>query len=258
MELDEIVVDNSVFEQLAGKIASIDTLFPVWDAKEIAEEKWSEPFVSEKKIKYPKNLGVTGDVNLLKFLNLEPIEVPVDPKAKKEAKKDPKKGAVEAPVQLTEVLVDEHGRNLPVVFKELPSAVEVPEDSSANESKAHLEFEIPRPFGRAYTEEQQAKMAQLAALAEATSATAAEPSAEAAQPAPTTEDPAGEEVDPFLCGAFRLVQRFTGIITKAHLRSLVVVNEDVEGAEKSTYYSSHVYIVSVLPNTRTCMYRHRG
>lgn len=229
VELDEVSVDPSLTEQLAGKIANVTSLFPVWDDKAVAEEKWSEPLVQEKKVKYPKFLGVTGDANLLKFLNLEPIEVAVDPKAKKDAKKDPKKGAVEAPVELTEVLVDEHGRKLPVIFMDVPAA-DAPEQVSQKESTAHQEYDILRPFAKAYTEAQMAKIAQQAALQQAGSADAAAASAEP----PAAQEPQGGEVDPFLCGAYRLVQRFTSTIARAHLSSLAVVSEDVHNAEKST------------------------
>lgn len=227
VELEDIPIDTSVIEQLAGRIANIDTLFPVWDSSAIADEKWTEPINADtaKAIKYPQNLGVAGDVNLIKFFNLEPIEVAVDPKAKKEAKKDPKKGAVEAPVALTETLVDEHGRSLPVVFK--PSS---PESSEAQpevttEDNSHLEFDMPRGFLRSYTEEQQARMSQQEALA------AASTSPESEAPAPAKEEPKGGEIDPFLCGAYRVIQRFTPTIVKAHL-SLAVVTEAVVGAEK--------------------------
>jgi len=216
-----------VIEQLAGRIANIDTLFPVWDSTTVAAENWSEPLNSEtvKKVKYPDNLGVTSDVNLTKFFGLEPIEVAVDPKAKKEVKKDPKKGAVEEPAALTEVLVDEHGRQLPIVFK--PKSSENPETESAltEENNAHLEFEIVRPFLRSYTEEQQARISQHEALA----AASANPESEA--PAPIKEEPQGGEIDPFLCGAYRLVQRFTPTIVKACL-NLAVIKEAVAGAKE--------------------------
>ena len=230
VELEDIPIDTSVIEQLAGRIANIDTLFPVWDSTAVAEEKWGEPLNPDtvKKVKYPDNLGVTSDVNLIKFFGLEPIEVAVDPKAKKEAKKEPKKGAVETPTALTEVLVDEHGRQLPIVFK--PKASENPETESeqTEENKTHLEFEIARPFLRSYTEEQQARLSQQEALA----AASANPESEA--PAPTKEEPKGGEIDPFLCGAYRLVQRFTPTIVKARL-NLAVVKEAVAGAEEGKF-----------------------
>jgi hypothetical protein len=230
VELDEIPVDTSLFEQLAGKIANVTALFPVWDDKVVSEEKWAEPLVAEKSTKYPANLGVTGEVNILKHLNLEPIEVAVDPKAKKDAKKDPKKGAVEAAVELTEVLVDEHGRNMPVVFRARTSE-ESPEQVAIDTGIAHLANEIPRQFGKAYTEAQLARFAQQSALHEASAGSAD------SSPRPTIfeEVPQGGEVDPLLCGAYRLVERFTSIIARAHISSLAVVTEDVEGAEKSTH-----------------------
>lgn len=242
VELEDIPIDTSVFEQLAGKIANIDTLFPVWDEKSVSEEKWSEPinWDTQKKTKYPKNLGVVGEENLIKFFGLEPIEVAVDPKAKKEVKKDAKKGAVEAPVVLTEVLVDENGRNLPVIFKDdKTEANKNPEGAIPGNEDAHTSFDFQREFMRAYTEEQLARIAQGAAL-EATSnsnsnsnsADSATITANASTHETDKEQPAGGEIDPFLCGAYRIVQRFTPTICKALISSLAVVAEDVKGAEE--------------------------
>lgn len=230
MELEDIPIDTSVIEQLAGRIANIDTLFPVWDSTAVAEEKWGEPLNPDtiKKVKYPENLGVVEDVNVMKFFGLEPIEAAVDPKAKKEVKKEPKKGAVEAPTVLTEVLVDEHGRKLPIVFKPKDSQNPETETESAEEDNTYLEFEIARPFLRSYTEEQQARISQQEALA------AASTNPESGAPAPVKEEPKGGEIDPFLCGAYRLVQRFTPTIVKACL-NLAVVKEAVAGAKKGKW-----------------------
>lgn len=221
-------MDTSLFEQLAGKIANISSIFPVWDDKAIAEEKWAEPLVTDKKTTYPRTLGITQEVSLLKLLNLEPIEVAVDPKAKKDAKKDPKKGAVEAPVELTEVLVDEHGRKLPVLFREKP-VEDSPEQVSDKDRNGFLAFDILHPFARANTEAQMARIAQQAAIQEAAPAS----TGSSPRPSPNAEEPAGDEIDSLLCGAFRLVQRFTSTISRAHLNALAVVTEDVQGAEQS-------------------------
>ena len=72
-----------------------------------------------------------------------------------------------------------------------------------------------------------ARISQQEALAAAT----VNPESEA--PAPTKEVPKGGEIDPSLCGAYRLVQRFTPTIVKARL-NLAVVTEAVAGAEKGT------------------------
>ena len=214
--MEEIPVDTSLLEQLVGKIANIDTLFPVWDNAVIAEEKWTEPLNAEtaKKIKYPKNLKVANEVSVTTFFGLEPIEVAVDPKAKKEAKKDPKKGSVEAPVALTEVLVDEHGRALPVVFKERGSTVN-PEvtgaernnnDNKSSNEPEYLGFDTPRTF-----------LCTCAA-----------------------DGPSSTEVDPFICGAYRIIQRFVPTILKAHISCLAVVSEAVSGAEKGIEEERHI------------------
>lgn len=243
MELDDIPVDPSVFERLAGKIANISTLFPVWNDAALSEEKWSEPLVSEQKVQYPKGLGITGEVGLLKYLNLEPVEVVVDPKAKKDAKKDAKKGAVEAPVELTEVLVDEHGRKLPVLFRDsdpLQAAdSETPELTTPlqEDTKAYLGFDILRPFVRAYTEEQMAKIAQESALKESAPTSESKETSPRAKPVSESEameEPLGDEVDPFLCSSFRLVQRFASTIVRAHQKALEVEEtEEANGAERS-------------------------
>ena len=235
LELDEIPVDTVLFEQLAGKIPNIDALFPLWDENAMTEEKWSEPLAADavKTVKYPQNLGVTSEVNFMTFFGLEPIEAVVDPKAKKEAKKDPKKGSVEAPVALTELLVDENGRTLPVVFKEKNNTLNADATASASvkansatdgttkESRLEFQgFDLPRPFKRTYTEQQQRQMERDGATTANGGATTSE------------VQPQGEEVDPFLCSAFRVVQRFTPVIVSAHLSTLAVVYEAVEGAEQ--------------------------
>lgn len=201
----------------------------------IAEEKWSEPvnWETQKKTKYPKNLGITGEETLIKFFGLEPIEVAVDPKAKKEVKKDAKRGAVEAPVVLTEVLVDEHGRRLPVMFMDSNAEAnnKDPEGAIPGSEDSHSKFEIQRDFMRAYTDEQMARIAQAAAM-ESASSTGTENGAAAAE----KEEPKGGEIDPFVCGAYRIVQRFTPTICKALLTSLAVVAEEVKGAEEGEQF----------------------
>lgn len=247
--MEEIHIDTSVFEQLAGKIANIDTLFPVWDEKSVADEKWSEPvnWDTQKKTKYPKNLGIVGEENLLKFLNLEPIEVAVDPKAKKEVKKDTKKGAVEAPVVLTEVLVDEHGRNLPVIFKDSNAeSNKDPEGAIPGNEDSHANFEFQRDFMKAYTEEQMARVAQAAAM-EAASNNVGNDAVAA-----DGEQPQGGDIDPFLCGAYRIVQRFTPTICKALLNSLAVVAEDVKGAEEGTFVTPNKLMHTFLHVLQLC------
>ena len=259
VELEEIPIDPSIFECLAGKIANVSDLFPVWDAASLCEEKWAEPLASGQKVHYPKGLGVTEEVTLLKYLNLEPVEVVVDPKAKKEAKKDPKKGAVEAPIVLTEVLVDEHGRKLPVLFRDIepPQTSEAPEEAvPPQENTAFLGFDILRPFIRAYTEEQMAKIAQETALKE--SASAAAPTSASSNTSPRAEqpcvsepeeEPLGDEVDPFLCSTYRLVQRYISTITTAHLNSLATgfEEDDSEQSKHVTwvyYYDMNIIYIS--------------
>ena len=69
--MEEIPVDTSLLEQLVGKIANIDTLFPVWDNAVISEEKWTEPLNAEtaKKIKYIFSGNLEKTINKFPIFN---------------------------------------------------------------------------------------------------------------------------------------------------------------------------------------------
>jgi hypothetical protein len=234
VDLEDIPVDTSLFEQLAGKVAIIDTLFPEWDEVAIADEKWAEPFQPDviKKINYPSSLNIANEVSFQTYFGLEPIEVAVDPKAKKEPKKDPKKGAVEVPVEISETFLDEHGRALPVVFKPKPSAKSVggPAAVVAESGASTGAAASVAPTPAAGTGVNSA-----VGTAPATARKDGEGSASDAEntqflgfviPRPfKTAEPAegqeeGREIDPFVCGALRVIQRFTPTVVEGTLTAL--------------------------------------
>mmetsp|Transcript_30829 Transcript_30829/g.52157 ORF Transcript_30829/g.52157 Transcript_30829/m.52157 type:complete len:547 (-) Transcript_30829:178-1818(-) len=177
-DLGEIPVDTSHIEHLVGTVANIETLFPEWD--DSVEEKWHEPIApgADVPIIYPKNLGVTGEIDFKTYFGLQTIEVAEDPKAKKG--KDTKKGAVEEVPELKEIFMDEHGRPMPVVYKDsaesqpakaeetvgaVEAGAEVAEDASSGVSTVPVEgfaqYIMHRQFRRSLTEEQQkAKLEQ--------------------------------------------------------------------------------------------------
>lgn len=203
LELEEIPLDTTLYELTAGKIPNIDQLFPEWDDSLIQSENWTEPIPAEhaRSTAYPKHLNVFDEVSLVSFFGLEPLEpAAVDPKGKKDsAKKDKKGGAVEAPVALTDSTHDESGRPLPMVFK---SVSETAENGSAKkeggEDLAYQQYNILRKF-TCYQREGYST---------------------------------ASEVDPFMCGAYRIVERFAPTIVKAKLTSLAVVSESIESATK--------------------------
>lgn len=99
--------------RLTGKIINIETLFPEWSSDEI----WSEPLAPEKvpKITFPSTLYVESQTTISQFYNLAAEEV--DPKAKAKKDKKPAKGGP-VDTELTEQLVNEDGKPLPVVYRD--------------------------------------------------------------------------------------------------------------------------------------------
>ncbi|RYG63215.1 hypothetical protein EON64_16370, partial [archaeon] len=97
-----------------GKIVNIETLFPEWND----DENWTEPLAPEKipNITYPGTLNVASQSNINQFFSLVSDE-PVDPKKKKDTKPAKGKGPTEV-VELTEQLVNEDGKPLPVVYRD--------------------------------------------------------------------------------------------------------------------------------------------
>jgi len=209
LETNEAPVDRSLVEPLTGKIANVECLFAAWGKSGVSDEKWNDlsTISSQKPIVYPKNLQVCEEVKLLKYLNLEPIEVAVDPKAKKDTKKDAKKGqaVVDAPVDLTEKYMDEHGRTLPVIFR-----------GSGLDPLEHEKFDVLKGFQLDYTAEQVAiKQEQddmRRRITSGSSTSLADLQSMLQQSLDIrnmeTEAPVGEEVDPLLCQTYRLLSVF--------------------------------------------------
>ena len=216
-------LDRAVLESICGKIANVESLFSPWDNTDIEGENWNEPISNEhikSNIQYPSYLCICNEMKLNKLLNLEPIEVPIDPKAKKDTKKEPKKGAIEIPLEITEKFIDEHGRKLPVMFKE-------PDENSEEFKKC----DIIRNFRGSYSSEQVRIRCEQNELSAKIKAYQSDNTADNTDIIKELEDqlqnslnarnldmekPSGGEVDPILCQSYRILSRFASNITGNH------------------------------------------
>ena len=116
------------------------------------------------------------------------MDPPVDPKAKP-AKKDNKKGQKEVEPELIEMEKDYSGNLMPMVYKSTPNAKE----------DAFLGFDFPRPMFKYFSDK-----TETIGDENLTSGPILEHS------------PTGEEVDHYVCSAFRKVKRFAPAIIVSH------------------------------------------
>lgn len=218
-----------MLENVSGKIANVETIFNIWDDT-INNENWNEPISNDQiksDIQYPKYLCISNEIKLSQWLNLEPIEVVADPKAKKEPKKDIKKGAVETPSEIIEKFIDEHGRALPVMFR-----TESKESDENNTTEQQFKkCELIRNFQGLYSEEQLKLKNECDEISTKIKNYRNDNTTDnydvindLQQQLKTligtrnihNEKPAGGEIDPILCQSYRILTRFASNITGNH------------------------------------------
>eukprot|EP01035_Chromulina_nebulosa_P033015 gene33015-44172_t len=186
-EIETSLLDEAPKPILRGKISNVENLFPEW--KDIESEAWSQPIAKENvvDIVYPKNLHVVSSKTIkdLFSLNMDP---PVDPKAKP-VKKDNKKGQKDIEPELVEMEKDYSGNPMPMIYK---NGLDAKED-------AFLGFDFPRPMFKYFRD------------------SAPSIGEESVPSLPILDhSPTGEEVDHFICSAFRKVKRFAPAIVISH------------------------------------------
>lgn len=237
-------------EEVKGKIANIESLFPEW---EITGENWGEALAPEAApaIEYPSHISVSEYKGLKNFLGLEDIEVAVDPKAKKPPAKDAKKAAPSADME--ELAIDEGGRALPRMFLFPDAPAEMAETGFLPQPSTKL-------FRREMSDAQKACHEQLSILrAEAAEAAgrATDPSdPEASALALRAEEyqtlhatmlaspPAGREIDPLMCAVFHILARYCPSVVKSANDSPFSLSNSTEYLWRSIYPK--------LPSGRPC------
>ena len=222
--------DAPLMAPLTGKLANIEILFPEW---EVACEVWTESLTPEAvpEIKYPAHIAVAEYKPLRSFLGLDSEEAAAaaDPKKAAVAKKDAKKGAPAGGGEMEEPPANEVGRPLPRMV--LQAGGEEVSAAVAESSFAHTTI-----FRRYWSSEQKERRAEWMAMreagAEAIKLAADSPDDAAAAAAAlqvqqrleafertnTPEflnSPAGPEIDPYMCDAYRLIARFAPSVLSA-------------------------------------------
>ncbi len=184
---------------LKGTILNVETLFPEWN---IDGESWGDvgPSDSVNEGKIPSFMKVVSTVPLKEYLKLESAEdkdADTGKKGKGAApKKEVKKGKKEVSTEFVDLAVDETGMQLPRVFIGTTTTNDQGEILS-DESQALEGFSFVYPFQREIAMNNNAgdRMAFLGVDAPV-----------------AAEDITGEEIDPYMCAAFAMVNRFAAAL----------------------------------------------